>query len=285
MDSSGVDSDVVYKFSTKFSFTNDVMFYGLYSQGFRLGGTNSQRAASTGLIPLVYEPDTVDNYELGLKSILANGHVLLNVTAFNMVWDQIQVNQNRVDGLWWLRGTINGGEAESKGIEIQTSWQVSNNLYLEGYAFLADPEFTQEIVGAGNFIVPAGAPMVWSPDRKYKFALEYTVPDVWGGDLWFRYDYSYEGEKWARLQDIVEQNFDGLAPSWNLSNFHVGLTLDNGWETQLTVQNLFSQKALNGLWNGYYGTPFDDPRYSGVRSYARPRTVGISVRKSFEWTG
>lgn len=283
--SSGNDSDTVYKLGTTFDVTDNVMVYGLFSQGFRLGGQNSQRAANTGLIPLVYDPDTLDNYELGMKSRLADGRLVLNVTLFDMEWDRIQVSDN---AQWWLRGTINGGKAESKGIEVSANWQATDHLYVEASVFLADPQLTEPIdridtdPTAPSRDVPAGSPMVWSPEEKLKLALEYTVPGVFGGDLWLRYDYSYEGEKWRDLDDIVANDPNGLAPSWSLSNVHVGLAYENGWEFEVNALNVWDQKAVNWLANNVEGQFFSDPRFDHVRSYAAPRTVGISVRKRFD---
>ena len=66
--SQSTDSDTTLKFSTQYQFTPDVMAYALYSEGFRLGGENSPRAADTGLVPLTYGPDYLSNYEVGIKS-------------------------------------------------------------------------------------------------------------------------------------------------------------------------------------------------------------------------
>ena len=46
--SKGKDSDTTFKFATKYQFTPEVMVYALYSEGFRLGGEKSRRAAQTG---------------------------------------------------------------------------------------------------------------------------------------------------------------------------------------------------------------------------------------------
>jgi len=281
VESSGVESDTVFKLGTTFNFTDDVMIYALFSEGFRLGGNNSQRAANTGFVPLVYEPDKVENYEAGIKSQFAGGRVQLNVIAFSVVWDQIQINQSGVDGRWWLRGTINGGEAENKGVEITAEWQVTDNLNVAARATISDPQFKEEIIRFDD-VVPAGAPMVWAADSKYYASLEYVVPEVLGGNLWFRYDYSYEGEKWNSLDNIVQNDPDGIVPSWSLSNVHLGLTLQNGWELQADVRNVWNELAYNSLYNDSSGQLFGDPRFDNIRNYAKPRTIGFSVRKRFD---
>ena len=68
IESSGTDSDTVFKFATQYKFDDDRMVYLLYSEGFRLGGNNAARAAATGLVPLEFKPDKLQNYEAGLKS-------------------------------------------------------------------------------------------------------------------------------------------------------------------------------------------------------------------------
>lgn len=285
VDSGGVDSDTVFKLGTTFHFTKDIMAYAQYSEGFRLGGSNSPRAAATGLVPLNYKPDKVENYEAGMKSRLADGRVTLNVIGFNVVWDQIQTHSAGVNNIWWLGGTVNGGKAENKGVEISADWQLTDSLFIQGRATLSDPKFTEPVeFPDGHLVVPAGAPMVWSAEEKYFFGLEYTIADVLGGDLWFRYDYSYESEKWSSLFDIVENTRNGLAPSWSLSNAQVGLTMENSWEVRLIAKNVWDQKAINGLYidaNNVLLETFGDPRFSEWRFYSRPRTVGVWVTKRF----
>ena len=61
----------MFKFSTQYRFDDQRMIYALYSEGFRLGGNNSARAAENGILPLEYKPDTLKNYEAGLKTPLA----------------------------------------------------------------------------------------------------------------------------------------------------------------------------------------------------------------------
>ena len=77
--SQSTDSDTTFKFSTQYQFTPDVMVYALYSEGFRLGGENSPRAADTGVVPLTYGPDYLSNYEAGIKSQWFDNRLLLNL--------------------------------------------------------------------------------------------------------------------------------------------------------------------------------------------------------------
>jgi iron complex outermembrane recepter protein len=281
VESDGVESDTVFKYGTTFHFTDDVMVYALYSEGFRLGGNNSSRAAATGVVPAIYEPDKVENIEAGIKSQWADGRLLLNLTAFDATWDRIQVNQSGVNGVWWLRGTLNGGEAQNRGVELTAEWQATPSLNLSAGVTFSEPEFKEDVVRI-NDVVPAGAPLVWSPEKKLHASVEYVVPDVMGGELWFRYDYSYEGSKWNTLDSIVAEDPNGIVPSWDMSDLHVGLSLANGWDFQVDVRNAWNDIAYNSLENDSNGQLFGDPRFDNLRNYAKPRTIGFSVRKRFE---
>ena len=80
--SSGTDSATLYKLATQYKFTHDVMGYFLFSQGYRLGGENTERAAATGIVPLHYNPDKLNNFELGMKSQWLNKRITLNADLF-----------------------------------------------------------------------------------------------------------------------------------------------------------------------------------------------------------
>ena len=47
----GTDSDTIFKIGVQYDIDDERMVYGLFSQGFRVGGANSQRAAATGMVP------------------------------------------------------------------------------------------------------------------------------------------------------------------------------------------------------------------------------------------
>ncbi len=278
---SGDEDDTVYKLGVTYSVADDVMLYAHYAEGFRLGGDNSLRAAATGFVPETFLSDKVVNTEIGLKSTFADGKVRVNLIAFQMDWDDIQISQASVNGQWWLRGTINGGKGENKGFEIETQWQVTSRLYAYANGSFGDPKYTEDIVRL-NDVVPAGTPMVWAHKQKVSFGIEYTIPDVFGGELWFSYNQSYEGEKWNDLTNAISGDRDGIVPSYSLANAHAGLNMDNGWEVQLNIRNMFDEKAVNALFNDSSAAFFGDLRFDNIRTYSRPRTVGVTVRKRFE---
>jgi len=282
----GKDESTVFKFGTEFHFDEDRMAYFLYSEGFRLGGNNSVRAASTGVLPLEYQPDTLKNHELGFKSKWLDGKLLLNVALFYMKWTDIQLNEQASP--YWVRGTFNGGAAEQKGIEINGTVNFTNNFSLQASVFRADPEFTEDTVYPDDSILPSGTTMPISPEEKYWASLNYTFPDFIpaNGNLWTRFAYSYQSETWASVTAIMDNNRERLVPSWSSGTFQVGYSHDDGWDAALVVRNVFDETGVNWISSSNYSLDGStalpaDPRFRYVRTLQKPRTISLSFTKKW----
>ena len=286
----GKDSATLFKFGTQYKFNPDVMVYGLVSEGFRLGGYNSQRAASTGLIPLKYEPDKLHNFEVGLKSQWFDRRLTLNVSLFMMRWQDIQLESNHAGDStntsvpFWVRGTINGGTAETKGIEVSGAAKASRNWQFDFNLTAADPKITQDVHYPDDSIIPAGTTMVGAPKFKAAAGVEYTFNwKPFGGDLWTRVDYSYQGGLYQSLFRAAENTDRGLVHPWSFGKFMVGLDLPNKLELSMKVDNLWDSKGANWISTGEesYADLFSDPRYHNLQARFRPRNIGLTLRKSF----
>ena len=283
--SSGVERDTAFKFSAQYTVDDDRMVYFLFSQGFRLGGSNSQRAAATGLVPQNYGADTLNNYEVGLKSEWFDNRLQLNVSGFYMIWEDIQINNDGgVEDKWWLRGMVNGDTARTIGVEVNWDASISDSLRFEGSFFLADPEFNSEFTLLSGEVISEGTTMPISPEFKYYFAVEYTF---WNwrniGDLWVRYDTSHQSEVYNGLSSAIAEDPEGEQPSWTMSNFQLGIEFPDGPQFVLEINNVWDQRTINSLDNGsnFQAAHFNDPRYHNIRSYVTPRNIGISATFRF----
>ena len=219
----------------------------------------------------------------GLKSEWLENRLQLNVSLFYMEWDDIQINDRAEDGPWWARGTVNAGAAETTGAEINGRMFITDSLLLEGSVFLAEPEFASTFVKQDGDVIEKGMTMPNSPERKYWAALQYTIPavDLVNGDLWFRYDTSYQSETYNSLTNVIQQDPTGIIPSSTTANFQVGVELQSEWDISLMVRNVWDEKNVSWLSTLDYGVTFDDLRFNESRSLQKPRTLSLTVRKSF----
>jgi len=228
------------------------------------------------------------NYELGFKSVWLDNRLSFNVDLFLMQWDDIQLYARNEDSPWWVRGIFNGKGAEQKGIEFATSWQATDRFKLDASAFFADPEFTETTVYPRGDIIEKGQTMPDSPERKWWWAAEYTIPNAFGldGNLWFRYDASYQSSTFNTLDSALNDDPDGLIPSWNSANLQAGLTLNSGWDVSLIARNVWDEANVSWLDSTFYtgpGTIYpDDNRFNHFRTLEKPRTIGLQVRKKFQ---
>ena len=288
----GKTSDTLFKGSVQYQLSDNKMLYALYSEGIRLGGFNSTRAANTGAVPLEYDPDKLLNYELGLKSQWMDNRLLLNVTGFHMSWKEFQSNVTLTDIAWWLSGTINAADAETTGVELETTFLFTENLSADLSVFYADSEWANDYWGPWQDPddpeqspwIQAGQDLVTSPKWKGRFGLYWTIPGLFGSDdVYVNYDISFQDDTWNSLDSSGNYDEEGKIPSWNVSNLQVGSHFGDGWTVTLVVRNLFDQKAISWLDNGGNYVPdfFGVDWNRNIRSYNRPRNIGLQVMKTW----
>ena len=296
--SSGNESATLGKFSLQYRFNPDVMGYFLFSQGYRLGGFNSQRAAASGAVPSQYQPDKLNNYEAGIKSQWLDHRITLNASLFLERWTDIQLNSSTSGasgGAWWKRGTINGGSAENAGLELSGAARASKQVSFNFSMTVANPHLTDPVVYPNGNYIPAGTQLVGAPDFKAAAGVEYAFD--WkpaGGDLWARFDYSYQSSVYQSLyyasaayQNAV--NDAGIPPNWGriepwrFAKFQLGASLPNKLDVTLTLNNVFNSKGANWVTTaeGWYSGQFGDPRYKNMQAQFRPQSIGLTIRKGF----
>jgi iron complex outermembrane receptor protein len=139
-------SEFTPKVGLRFQTNEDLMFYGLYSKGFRAGGFNGRPGTGQYLAAAVpYDPETVDNFELGMKSEWLEGRMRLNASIFNMDYKDKQEEQSVYTGVGTGQQTIvvNAGEATIRGLEIDFNWLITDIFVLNGNLGLLDAEFDE----------------------------------------------------------------------------------------------------------------------------------------------
>ncbi|HKZ74016.1 MAG TPA: TonB-dependent receptor [Steroidobacteraceae bacterium] len=124
------------KVSASYFFTPDVMAYATVARGYRLGGFNGALAP-----PALrsYDPETTWNYELGAKTMLADGRLSLNVAAFLIENADTQVN-DIITGTTGAPTNVirNGGEVRARGFELELAARPIPALQLNAAASLND---------------------------------------------------------------------------------------------------------------------------------------------------
>jgi outer membrane receptor protein involved in Fe transport len=115
----------------KLDFTDQSLFYGSYSRGYKGGGANPPgvipltslfgfvwSSPSAATHPLTFKPEYIDAFELGTKNALLDGTMTLNGNLFYYAYQNYQISQI-VD-----RTSVNlNFNAHVKGAELEATWE------------------------------------------------------------------------------------------------------------------------------------------------------------------
>ncbi|WP_211196155.1 TonB-dependent receptor [Alteraurantiacibacter aquimixticola] len=298
----------VWKFNTSFDITPDIMIYGTYSKGYRLGGPN-RVAPCPPDIPVdpteytgdqiicalpneeQYGPDTTKNLELGIRAQLFDDILSLNFNVFQIKWDGIQVNSATTYGVTGI--TVNGGTGESEGFETSFVIRPVPQLTIRGTYSYLDAKLTQDVPGLISVNDPAGtypsAPisidaldgdrLPGSAKNSGSLGVTYVTPMA-DGELIANWTAVYRGNVVSRLG--YERAFGDLIPSFTTHRASVAYEWDN-YTISLWANNIFNNDAIVSVTNDRSRTGLND---GVVLRYYRqvplnPRTVGVEGRVSF----
>ena len=274
------ESDFVPKLTLDYHFSDDLMVYTTYSEGFRRGGANAARAISIfgpGQPLHEYRSDSMKNYEAGIKATWAGGRVRLNATAYHMVWEGIQLQAN--DPNIFTLGIVNFPEAELDGIEAHFSWLPAEGWDISGTIGWNDAEISKDATlfpeSENPTSVTAGTRLPIMPDWKGSLALQYTFnTELLGGQPFLRFDHTYNGEATSSLegiQSIIFVNPVRTHDSYNITDVRFGIDAAR-WSAALFVENVFDERAEQ----------YFNDRWAQTRlSINRPLSVGVTYRRYF----
>lgn len=126
------------KVSLSWSPNNDLMIYGLYSRGYRLGGPNLVPNTPLTNTRPHYDPDEVKNYELGIKAELFDSRLSATLAMFYIDWSDIPLVV--VDNIGLFTFLDNAGDAQIRGAELSIAALPFNFLNLHSSITYVDAE-------------------------------------------------------------------------------------------------------------------------------------------------
>lgn len=299
----GKDDDTLYKAALNYHIGDDKMVYALWSEGFRLGGFNSIKNPNS-ILPDRYDADSLTNMEVGLKSQWMDNRLQLNVSLYQMDWENIQRGITDPDD-WTANGTINMGDAELSGAEVSVIFLASDNLKIDASYAISDSELKDDywqgdILGQadpGDQLGAKGQELAIAPPSKWWIGIEYSMPDLVGGlSGWVRYDHSWQEEMyhdwWNALNAV---NSDPTTVGRKLiedqseGSLQFGLEEEGSWSLTFSVWNVWDDRNAQWISSDYdgsfgsEGTWPDVGRYVNMPNHNRPREFEITFTKDFSW--
>ncbi|MEM1189291.1 MAG: TonB-dependent receptor [Pseudomonadota bacterium] len=262
-------SEFTPKVGVRYRMNDDAMLYATYSQGYRSGGFNG-RVDSIESATIPYDPEFLDNYEVGFKTEWGGGRVRVNGAVFYMDYEDKQEEIGLAsEGATGQRISVfNAATATMQGVELEAQALVTEGLTIGGNFGYLDSSYDEFTFDDGFGIVDnSGLEFRRAPE--FTGALNATYEwDVAGGQAWVRGAYRIIDELF-----VEQTNRDELA---NDVQHYVDASINysiNGATFSLFGRNLTDEDALaHGL------------NVSGLWSYAipvPPRTWGLEVVYNF----
>ncbi len=258
----------VFKFSLAYKINDDHMIYATYSEGYRPGGLNRDEGLIAKIGTQSWKPDTLQNYEFGWKTGWLDGRLRWNGAAYLMRWDDIQYTVYEYELVACCGSTYNLSTAESKGVETDLSFAVTEALTLSVAAAYTDAKTTAdfELPKTGTLSVPKGTELPNVPQWKASLQgrYQFKISDF---DAYTQLSYSYTGDSWSEI--VPENRYQ--QDSYSLINLRGGISRDD-WGVDLYINNLTDEVA------DYYVHP---RQYEPSTLVNRPQSFGAGFWKKF----
>ncbi len=257
--------------------SGDVMSYLSYARGYKAGGFNLDRERIGGPVTAssvdddtAFGPETVDSYELGVKSAWLGNRLALNGAVFHQEYQGFQLNT--YNGLQFIVASI--PEVTSQGVDLDFLWYAPvAGLALQGGVTYAQTEY-------GRFDAAAAGASPRLPGNTLSFAPRWTggVAATFERPL----DATLEWRVTVGAKYLSDYNTGSdLNPlkaqdAYALVDARLGIgSQDDSWALELWGRNITNER--------YIQVGFDAPLQSGSLGafLGDPRTYGVTLRVNF----
>lgn len=286
------DSKPTYLVRGELDLSADTMVYLSGSTGFKSGGLSDGGRR--------HEPEELTSYELGWKTLLADGKLSLNLAAFSMDYEDLQVSAvERLPSGQQQLVTSNAAAASIKGVEVEFGWRPTERDSLTGFASWLDAQYDDfstidtTYFNAGNLantVNLAGQPLRHAPDFSLTGIYEHAFALSNGGKLVPRITFHYEtdtiispfndvypalyrdeGQQDAYTKTDVALRYQSARGNWTIEGF------------VLNVEDEDVKTDIAAVGNSSDGTPAAPPSSRGflLGFYNPPRTWGVRLNVNF----
>jgi len=252
--------DVSIRLGLNYQVNDDVFTYFTFSQGFKSGGFTTRLTAPfnpnfnpsaaligggipPGLDTIVFQPETSDNFELGIKADLFDGNARVNAAAFWNTYKDIQTVVTR--GI--TPANENAGDGRIRGFELEVEAYPTEKLSLVGSFGYTDAEYTR--------LDPLAAPITEdaafqnTPEFSFALAGNYTQP-FHKGDLVFNANYSWKSEIANDAQNTPELIQDSVGLLGAQVKYE---PTDGNWALSAIGRNITDERFIGGGFNAGSG--------------------------------
>ena len=244
------DDELSGNISLNYTINDDVSVYGRYASGFR--APSIQGRVLFGNAVTVADSETIDSFEVGVKSELFDGRVRLNATVYVLEMSDQQVTAG--SGEANANQLLNVDTTKGKGVEMDLDWAVTDNFLVTlGVSYndteIDDSDLSVLPCGAGCTVLdPPGSfedsvsldgnSLPRAPEWVSNLVLRYSIPTA-AGEWYFQTDWAYRDEISFFLYESEEFQGDALLEG----GINAGYLTEN-WEVSVYGRNITDEDEL-----------------------------------------
>jgi iron complex outermembrane receptor protein len=268
------DSSLDPSVTLEYAFIPEIRGYFRYAEGFKGGGFVMRYfppvvpAPGTDPDSLIgyAEPETATLYEIGLKTELLQRRLRINSALFWTNYEDLQITFNvDPDGPGPIGAFVpvlaNAGEAEIKGIEIETEFLPTHWLRLDGSVGYLDAKYTSFSELAQSQLPSLPDELPNAPKWTFHAGVTADLFENANGNLFIRADYSYTDDQFKEFTNEIslrQGSYHLLDASLNYR------TPNTRWLVSLGVTNLTDEiyivSGVNNDGIGYAQAVVSRPR-------------------------
>ncbi len=292
-DGDGEEDDWGGRLALEYRTDGGLLAYGLVSRGYKPGGYNSALAAqladleAQGIVlpdgSLVFDGESLWNYELGLKGAFLDGALLLSAAVFHQERDDVQVSQSIVitsepgsDACpcEFIDSLQNAAGGMNQGLELEADWQLSDRWRLFGSLGLLDAEYRDYLSYAHDEAdLDNGVPYDLSGrDQAHAPNWQWVLGTQW--DL---------AEQWSLIADLegkdafyASANHEERTEDYTLLNLRLAWS-SGPWTVALWGRNLTDEDVQTRGFGGFGNDPRNFYETDAYWQYGEPRVYGVSL--------
>lgn len=248
-----------------YQWSDDVMTYVTYAEGFKSGGFTQRVFPPLPATPS-FRPEFVKSYELGAKFTGFDQRLRLNAATFFTDYTDLQV----LALIGVAPTTQNAAAAEIRGFELELSARPVAELTFEAGVGYVDAEYTS--IGSQVIGLSASSEFAQIPKWTGNASIAYRFNFGSGAVLTPRVDWSYHSDVFMdaiNTPAIHQGSYDllGASLTW--------LSADQHWQARLSGTNLTDER--------YFTAGFADLPVSGIAEVvvARPRAWSLQLQYQY----
>lgn len=246
--------------------TDDIMFYGSYTRGYKGPAFNVffNHTAPVNSVPI--DEETSDSFEAGIKSQFADNRIQLNASVFQVTYDGFQANNFVLLNGAVVTNLTNAGQVRSTGFELDALANPVEGLDLFGSVAYADAKVRRfnpnPLTNAPD--ARDGTKLPLAPAWSWNIGAAYETPfNMFGADakVYLRTSFNHVGKQFSDLGQ------SGPIDSYGLWNASVGFSdTEDSYRLTFIMRNITDESyvLLNTSAGQRLHIPRDADRYMGA---------------------